>query len=187
MRNLQENNCLQNHKIMKYLIKFLDVYLIGIFKVSDWVDRHAGDTSKAIFWGTGFLTLFLISIIDSYLLFTNQYAYYVIEGGYDLFWFFGIIILLDLSLSFYVNKYRGKNTLLDGKLNLKEKFICLILVCVFVGNFIRVGYDVRAYKSEYKVQTGWYESHPSKYQGRSSLEEDIRNWFKEKFGDKENK
>lgn len=171
---------------MKYLIKFLDIYLIGIFKVSDWVDRHAGDTSKAIFWGTLFGAFFLCSIIDSYLLFTNQYAYYMIEKEYGLFCFFGIIILLDISLSFYVNKYRGKNTLLDGKLNWKEKLICLIAVCIFVGNFIRVGYDEREYASTYKAQTNWYERHPSKYQGKGSLEGDIRNWFKKKFGDKEN-
>ena len=169
---------------MKYLIKFLDIYLIGIFKVSDWVDRHAGDTSKAIFWGTGFLALFFNSIIDSYLLFTNQYAYYVIERGYGLFWFLGIIILLDLSLSFYVNKYRGKNTLLDGKLNLKEKFVCFTLVCIFVGNFIRVGHDTRAFSGKYKAESGYYERHPSRFQGKTSLEERIRIWFSEKFGDK---
>ena len=45
---------------MKYLIKFLDIYLIGIFKVSDWFARHDGDTSTAIGWCAMFLTFFVI-------------------------------------------------------------------------------------------------------------------------------
>lgn len=171
---------------MKYLIKFLDIYLIGIFKVSDWFARHDGDTSTAIGWCAMFLTFFVISILNSYWLQTNMYARYVIEEGNDMIWFWGLFIFFYVSLTIYVKKIRGKELLLDGKLNLKEKFICLILVCIFVGNLIRVGDDVQAFSRKYKAESGYYERHPSKYQGKGSLEGDIRNWFKKKFGDKEN-
>ena len=115
-----------------------------------------------------------------------MYARYVIEEGNDMIWFWGLFIFFYASLTIYVKKIRGKELLLDGKLNLKEKFICLILVCIFVGNLIRVGDDVQAFSRKYKAESGYYERHPSKYQGKGSLEGDIRNWFKKKFGDKEN-
>lgn len=132
----------------------------------------------------GILLYFIF--IDVFFILNNTYGYYCTETSMlDLIYVF-VIVFSTAFVYFYIVKIMGEEKL-DTKLSMKEKIVSFLLVFSIVSFYIFSASLTREQSFEYKRKSGWYERHPSRHQGRSSLEEDIRNWFKEKFGDKENK
>lgn len=169
-------------------MKLLEIYLVGIHRLSVWLDRYKNSSvvNMSMFFAAFILTIFLLAFFELYLIKTNQYGYFVVETNNWKLLYFTLLITLFLSFYLYVHKYKGVEEFERCKLTVKEKILCIFMYLIIIVATVKLTSYSRAYNIEYKTQTGWYERHPSKYKGKGSLESDIRNWFKEKFGDKEN-
>jgi len=168
-------------------MKLFDILIIGVHKVLHAMDKedtaYAFRASLIVGILLGILLYFIF--IDLFFILNNTYGYYCTESSMlDLIYVF-VIVSSTAFVYFYIVKVMGEEKL-DTKLSLKEKIISFLLVFSIVSFYIFSASLTREQSFEYRRKSGWYERHPSKYQGRSSLEQNIRNWFKEKFGDEEN-
>ena len=115
-------------------MKLLEIYLVGIHRLSGWLDRYKNSSvvNMSMFFAAFILTIFLLAFFELYLIKTNQYGYFVVETNNWKLLYFTLLITLFLSFYLYVHKYKGVEEFERCKLTVKEKILCIFMYLIII-------------------------------------------------------